>query len=83
MALNRAASIGLVIAGVVLVLFFPDLEVLWFQGRPLGVVLIVLGAIDVANGFLRRDRPEPADSPRTRAATELREDARELRDDLR
>jgi uncharacterized membrane protein HdeD (DUF308 family) len=58
----------LIIAGGVLALFFPDLEFFWFRGRPLGVVLVVVGAIDLltarpgdARG--RADARERGDGP--------------------
>ena len=51
---------------------------LWFQGRPLGIVLIVLGLIDVATGLR-----SSSDGPRTSLRSEVREDSRQLRDDLR
>ncbi|WP_280233139.1 hypothetical protein [Nocardia cyriacigeorgica] len=41
----------LVIAGAALWLFARDTEFLWFRGGPLGIVLIVLGLIDVASMF--------------------------------
>ena len=45
-------SIGtlLVIVGVVLALGFADAEFLWFTGRPLGVVLVIVGALDLVQG---------------------------------
>ncbi|MGJ9411337.1 hypothetical protein ACHAAC_01385 [Aeromicrobium sp. CF4.19] len=49
-------SIGglLIIVGLVLVLGFADAEFLWFTGRPLGVVMAVLGVFDVYQGFRAR-----------------------------
>jgi hypothetical protein len=43
----------LVLAGVVLWLFARDTEFLWFRGGPLGIVLIVLGLVDLASMFAR------------------------------
>lgn len=51
-----ALGVVLVVAGAVLALAFPDAEVFWFQGRPFGVVLAIVGAIDLAEAFSRRRR---------------------------
>jgi uncharacterized membrane protein HdeD (DUF308 family) len=51
-----ALGVVLVVAGAVLALAFPDTEVFWFQGRPFGVVLAIVGAIDLAEAFSRRRR---------------------------
>lgn len=51
-----ALGIALVVAGAVLALAFPDTEFFWFQGRPFGVVLAIVGAIDLAEAFSRRRR---------------------------
>lgn len=52
-----ALGVVLFIAGAVLALAFPDTEFFWFQGRPLGVVLAIVGAIDLAEALFRgRDR---------------------------
>jgi len=44
----------LVLVGVVLALVYPDAEFGWFQGRPLGVVLVVLGVVDLYQGVNER-----------------------------
>ena len=62
-----ARSIVLVAAGAVLALFFWDLQVFWFQGGPLGCVLMVLAVVDVWD---------------SRRATERRGIVGEIRDDL-
>lgn len=49
-------SIGivlLVVAGVLLV-FFRDDEFFWFRGQPLGIVLAVLGLLDLVEGVRRK-----------------------------
>ncbi|NEW40583.1 hypothetical protein GV794_26205 [Nocardia cyriacigeorgica] len=43
----------LVLAGVMLWLFARDTEFLWFRGGPLGIVLIVLGLVDLATMFAK------------------------------
>jgi hypothetical protein len=44
----------LVLVGVVLVLAYPDAEFGWFQGRPLGAVLVVVGVVDLYQGVNER-----------------------------
>ncbi|MDA2814569.1 hypothetical protein O4J56_28255 [Nocardiopsis sp. RSe5-2] len=63
------AVIGLVLvaAGAVLALFFWDREFLWFQGGPLGALLVLLGVLDLADEFRRsrgRESRGPADGGR-------------------
>lgn len=41
-------GVVLVAAGAVLLLFFRDAEFLWFRGQPLGIVLAIVGAVDLA-----------------------------------
>ncbi|MEV6138061.1 hypothetical protein AB0L63_18730 [Nocardia sp. NPDC051990] len=45
----------LVVAGAALWLFARDTEFFWFRGGPLGVVLVVVGVIDIVNAR-RTDR---------------------------
>lgn len=47
----------LVLAGVILAAFFWSQEILWFQGGPIGLVLIALGAWDLFDSYrgARRD----------------------------
>lgn len=45
---------ALLVAGAVLALAFPDLRFFWFQGRPLGILLILIGVIDVAENVRRK-----------------------------
>ncbi|GES33663.1 DUF202 domain-containing protein [Streptomyces angustmyceticus] len=53
---KRVFGVALIVAGVVLVAFFPDIEFLWFKGRPFGFVLTVLGVLDLLESF-RRTKP--------------------------
>ena len=46
----------LVLVGAVLAIGFPDAEFAWFTGRPFGVVLVVFGVVDLAQGFRERGR---------------------------
>ncbi|GAA2265121.1 hypothetical protein GCM10010368_36350 [Streptomyces roseiscleroticus] len=45
-------GITLVAVGAVLALFFRDLEFLWFRGGPLGLVLVLLGVLDLAESSI-------------------------------
>ena len=56
MKARDARSIAMIVAGAVLVLFFWGLRVLWFQGRPMGCVLLVLATVDVWDS--RRGTPK-------------------------
>ena len=47
MKARDARSIVMIVAGAVLALFFWDLHVFWFQGGPIGCVLVVLATVDV------------------------------------
>ncbi|WP_433607191.1 hypothetical protein [Prescottella agglutinans] len=53
MKLRLAAVFGvlLVVAGAALWLFARDTEFFWFRGGPLGVVLVVVGVIDVVGAW--------------------------------
>jgi hypothetical protein len=66
--ISLAADAAAVIAGVVLLLFFPDTEFLWFRGQPLGIVLLIVGVVGVASA-LRRDK-RAQDSPSSSTPTE-------------
>lgn len=46
-------ALGLVLlaAGAVLALGFPEAELGWFDGRPLGTVLAIVGVLDVAEAL--------------------------------
>lgn len=46
----------LVGAGLVLALLFPELRFLWFEGRPLGILLVVIGVFELGEGYLRERR---------------------------
>ncbi|TWG97833.1 hypothetical protein L615_003300000260 [Nocardioides sp. J9] len=47
-------GIALVTIGAVLALTLPDHEWGWFRGQPLGVVLVVLGVVDLVEVIARR-----------------------------
>lgn len=55
--MKRIFGLAAIIAGGVLALFFPDLEFGWFKGRPLGIVLVVIGGIELLESTRRR-RPK-------------------------
>lgn len=44
---------ALIIAGGVLALFFTDLEFFWFRGGPLGIILVIVGVLDLLDGVRR------------------------------
>ncbi len=56
-AAQSILGVVLVVVGLVLALAFADTELGWFRGRPLGVVLVVVGIADVAEGWWRARRP--------------------------
>lgn len=47
-------GLALLVGGAVLALGFPDTEFLWFRGRPLGIVLAILGVVDLGEALWRR-----------------------------
>ncbi|MFA7765861.1 hypothetical protein ACGFNX_23760 [Streptomyces sp. NPDC048723] len=53
---KRILGVALIVAGVVLLAFFPDIEFLWFKGRPFGFVLAGLGVLDLLES-LRSTKP--------------------------
>lgn len=55
-ALQSVLGLVLVVVGLVLALALPDTELGWFRGRPLGVVLVVVGVLDLAESWSRRRR---------------------------
>ncbi|MEV7429262.1 MULTISPECIES: hypothetical protein [unclassified Nocardioides] len=55
-ATQLVIGLCLVGAGAVLALGYPETEVLWFRGRPLGTVLGIIGLVDVGEAFVRRRR---------------------------
>ncbi len=59
MAFKLALGLALITFGLVLRLFFPDTELLWFRGEPLGLVLILVGVIDVFQALRPRRRSKP------------------------
>ncbi|MEV7081784.1 hypothetical protein AB0N88_25125 [Streptomyces sp. NPDC093516] len=52
--MKRVFGLAAIVAGAVLALFFPDLEFGWFEGRPFGLILIVLGGIELWESTRRR-----------------------------
>ncbi|MFE1961327.1 hypothetical protein [Streptomyces sp. NPDC059479] len=52
--MKRIFGLAAIVAGGVLALFFPDLEFGWFKGRPLGIVLVVIGGIELLESTRRR-----------------------------
>ena len=56
MEARDARSIVIIVVGAVLALFFWDLQVFWFQGGPIGCVLLVLAVVDVWDS--RRGAPK-------------------------
>ena len=44
-------------AGAVLLIFFADEEFWWFRGQPLGIVLLIAGALDLGSTVLRSRGP--------------------------
>ncbi|MGB3773086.1 MAG: hypothetical protein WBA00_18270 [Rhodococcus sp. (in: high G+C Gram-positive bacteria)] len=48
-------AVVLMLAGILLVLFARDRQFFWFEGGPLGVVLVVVGVFDLV-GALRTTR---------------------------
>jgi drug/metabolite transporter (DMT)-like permease len=51
-----ALGVGLIGVGAVLLVRARDTDFFAFQGQPLGVVLVILGAVDVVEALLRRRR---------------------------
>ncbi len=49
-------GLALIAVGAVLALAFADTEFFWFRGRPLGIVLAVVGVLDLAEAASRRRR---------------------------
>ncbi|MBY4383670.1 hypothetical protein HQO24_19550 [Rhodococcus fascians] len=47
MKVREARSVVMVVVGAVLALFFWDQHMFWFQGGPIGCVLMVLAMVDV------------------------------------
>ena len=66
MKARDAGSIVVIVVGAVLALFFWDLQFSWFQGGPIGCVLVVLAMVDVWES--RRG------TPRKGLLAELRDD---------
>ncbi|RZQ66055.1 hypothetical protein [Amycolatopsis suaedae] len=58
--IKLAVGAAAVLAGVVLMAFFWDLEFFWFQGGPLGLVLTLLGGWDLVETIRKKERVGPA-----------------------
>ncbi|MFF5566313.1 hypothetical protein ACFY7Z_07085 [Streptomyces sp. NPDC012623] len=54
MNMKRVFGLAAIVAGAVLAIFFADLEFGWFKGRPLGLILLVLGGIELLESTRRR-----------------------------
>ncbi|WP_405840246.1 hypothetical protein OG528_20250 [Streptomyces platensis] len=52
--MKRVFGLAAIVAGAVLAIFLPDLEFGWFKGRPFGVILMVLGGIELLESARRR-----------------------------
>ncbi|MFE7302192.1 hypothetical protein [Streptomyces sp. NPDC057579] len=52
--MKRIFGLAAIIAGAVLAIFFPDLEFGWFKGRPFGVILVILGGIEMLESMRGR-----------------------------
>lgn len=55
MNFKKILGIGCLVAGGVLAVFFWDLKFKWFQGGPIGLLLIVIGLFDLREG-IRADK---------------------------
>jgi 1,4-dihydroxy-2-naphthoate octaprenyltransferase len=53
-AVQLLLGVPLAVAGLVLALAYPDAELGWFEGRPLGILLAVLGVVYTGGALLRR-----------------------------
>ncbi|MFI1867535.1 hypothetical protein [Streptomyces jumonjinensis] len=55
-SLKRVLGIALAAAGVVLLVAFPDTRFIWFEGRPVGIALILFGGLEFLESY-RRTKP--------------------------
>lgn len=55
-----------VVAGLVLALALPEVRFLWFEGRPLGIVLAVVGVLEIVDALARSRRGGSSGRPRQR-----------------
>ncbi|MER7735977.1 hypothetical protein ACWGIU_02725 [Streptomyces sp. NPDC054840] len=51
MNFTKFLGIACIVAGAILAVFFWDTEVKWFQGGPAGLLLILLGAMDLGKEY--------------------------------
>ena len=58
MDMNAKMLLGAVLvgAGLVLALILPELRFRWFEGRPLGILLALIGVFELGEGYLRERR---------------------------
>ncbi|WP_017622805.1 hypothetical protein [Nocardiopsis chromatogenes] len=59
MGFKTIIGLALVAAGAILSIFFWDLEFYWFQGGPLGLLLILIGVLDLGDEFRRSRGHKP------------------------
>ncbi|GAA3235178.1 hypothetical protein GCM10017691_32360 [Pseudonocardia petroleophila] len=66
--MNPKTMLGAVLvgAGLVLALVLPELRYLWFEGRPLGILLAVIGAFELFDGYRRERSGKDVDAGRER-----------------
>lgn len=50
---RRLLGPALVVIGAVLAIGFPDLKFIWFEGRPLGILLVILGVWELFDTYRR------------------------------
>ncbi|WP_194292420.1 hypothetical protein [Streptomyces katsurahamanus] len=55
-SLKRVLGIALAAAGVVLLVAFPDTRFIWFEGKPVGIALILFGGLEFLESY-RRTKP--------------------------
>lgn len=60
-------GVTLSVVGAVLALFFWNTEFFWFQGGPLGVLMVVVGVFDLVEHIWRARRRGRSDSARVTA----------------
>lgn len=60
-----ALGVVLVLVGALLALVLPELRFLWFEGRPLGILLVIVGVVEGGEAFLRARRQGTAGEQRS------------------
>lgn len=61
-------GVALIALGGGLAIGFPEAEFIWFRGRPLGVVLAILGLVEIGEAAVRRRRRQDHDGVAPREA---------------